>query len=63
MSCVVQEEGAGHLYVCGDAKHMAKDVQRELARIVAERQGLSTGEAEAVLVRLAAAGRIQKDIW
>ncbi len=42
---------------------MAKDVQRELAKIVAERQGLSTSQAEAVLVRLAAAGRIQKDIW
>jgi len=61
--CGAQEQGDGHLYVCGDAKHMAKDVQRELASIVAKKRGLSAGEAEAVLSRLAAAGRIQKDIW
>lgn len=58
-----QEEGDGHLYICGDAKHMAKDVQRELASVLAKHRGLSAGEAEAVLSRLAKAGRIQKDIW
>ena len=59
----MQEDGPGYLYVCGDAKHMAKDVQRELGSILAARRGLSTAEAEACLSRLAAAGRIQKDIW
>ena len=55
-------EGA-HFYVCGDAKHMAKDVERALVDIVAEHGGRSTDEAIAFLADLKKQGRYQQDVY
>ena len=55
-------EGA-HFYVCGDAKRMAKDVERALVDIVAEHGGRSTDEAIAFLADLKKQGRYQQDVY
>jgi sulfite reductase (NADPH) flavoprotein alpha-component len=55
-------EGA-HIYVCGDAKRMAKDVERALIDIIAEHGGRSAEEAANFLVGLKKAGRYQTDVY
>lgn len=51
------------VYVCGDAKAMAKDVHRALCK-VAEQQGkMSTAAAENWVKRLGDSGRYHKDVW
>ncbi len=55
-------EGA-HLYVCGDAKAMARDVHATLARIIAEQGGCSAAEAETRLGEMVRAGRYLRDVY
>ncbi len=52
-----------HLFVCGDANHMAKDVHATLARIAMDRGGLDADAAEAWLADLAAQGRYNRDVY
>ena len=40
-------EGGAHFYVCGDAKHMAKDVERAIIDVAAQHGGKSADEAVA----------------
>jgi sulfite reductase (NADPH) flavoprotein alpha-component len=56
------EEGA-HLYVCGDADKMAKDVDRGLAYIIAKEGGMDAAAAKAYLTRLAREGRYLRDVY
>ncbi|WP_281559474.1 assimilatory sulfite reductase (NADPH) flavoprotein subunit [Thalassomonas sp. RHCl1] len=56
------ERGA-HLYVCGDANRMAKDVHNTLLEIIAEQGGLSTEQAEDYLKTLRVSKRYQKDVY
>jgi sulfite reductase (NADPH) flavoprotein alpha-component len=56
------QEGA-HLYVCGDATRMAKDVHTALRDVVAEHGGKSTEDAEAYLSQLAAERRYARDVY
>ena len=56
------QDGA-HLYVCGDEKGMAKDVDATLVKILAE---LAKGDEEAgraKLKELTKAGRYQRDVY
>jgi sulfite reductase (NADPH) flavoprotein alpha-component len=55
-------EGA-HVYVCGDGKHMAKDVERTLVDIVAQHGARSTDEAIAFVADLKRKGRYQQDVY
>jgi sulfite reductase (NADPH) flavoprotein alpha-component len=52
-----------HVYVCGDAKRMAKDVERALVDIVAQHGARSTDEAIAFVGGLKKAGRYQQDVY
>jgi sulfite reductase (NADPH) flavoprotein alpha-component len=56
------EEGA-HLYLCGDAATMAKDVETTLREIAAEQGGLAADAATAWLAGLVKAGRFQRDVY
>jgi len=49
------------IYLCGDAKHMARDVDATLARILADGRDESMGQA--ALDTLISAGRYKKDVY
>jgi sulfite reductase (NADPH) flavoprotein alpha-component len=55
-------EGA-HIYVCGDALRMAKDVENALTDIVAEQGGRSAADAGKFIADLKAQGRYQADVY
>jgi sulfite reductase (NADPH) flavoprotein alpha-component len=55
-------EGA-NVYVCGDAKRMAKDVERALVDIVAHFGARSTDEAVSFVAELKKKGRFQQDVY
>ncbi len=52
-----------HLYVCGDATRMAKDVERTLTEVIAEHGGCSPTEAATFLADLKKKGRYQADVY
>ena len=52
-----------HIYVCGDAKHMARDVERALIDIVATFGARSTNEAVTFVADLKKSGRYQQDVY
>jgi len=56
-------DGGAHLYVCGDAGRMAKDVHRTLIDIVAEHGDRSTADADAWLGELIKQGRYARDVY
>jgi sulfite reductase (NADPH) flavoprotein alpha-component len=56
------EEGA-HIYVCGDAKRMAKDVDDALLRIIREQGNLTEEEAKARVNQLKSEKRYQRDVY
>lgn len=56
------EKGA-HVYVCGDAKYMAKDVHKALRTIVEEAGGKNKQEAESYITALQTSLRYQQDVW
>ena len=55
--------GNAHIYICGDAVSMARDVQNILIDILEEYLVLSPNDARAYLDRLMTEGRFQKDLW
>jgi sulfite reductase (NADPH) flavoprotein alpha-component len=52
-----------HVYVCGDATRMAKDVETALVDIVAQHGARSVGEAAAFVSALKKQGRYQQDVY
>ncbi|KFN18284.1 assimilatory sulfite reductase (NADPH) flavoprotein subunit [Aeromonas bestiarum] len=56
-------EAGAHFYVCGDANHMAKDVQEALLDVIAEHGHKSREEAEEYLSELRRAKRYQRDVY
>src|SRR5258705_12304192 len=53
----------GNIYICGDAKRMAKDVERALVDIVAKFGARSTDEAISFVGELKKKGRFQQDVY
>ncbi|MFD0709961.1 NADPH-dependent assimilatory sulfite reductase flavoprotein subunit [Photorhabdus akhurstii] len=56
------EEGA-HLYVCGDANRMAKDVEHALLDIISEHGGMDSEQADEFLSELRLERRYQRDVY
>lgn len=56
-------EGGAHLYVCGDANHMARDVHAALVDIAVTHGGLSPDAANAWLADLLTQGRYARDVY
>ena len=55
-------DGAG-VYVCGDEKRMAKDVESALRKIAREQGGMSEESAAAFWEEMRDAGRYQRDVY
>ena len=53
----------GHIYVCGDANRMAKDVEQALLEVIAEFGGLDTEAADEFLSELRVERRYQRDVY
>ncbi|MBM7343666.1 NADPH-dependent assimilatory sulfite reductase flavoprotein subunit [Pantoea coffeiphila] len=56
------QEGA-HIYVCGDANRMAKDVEQALLEVVAEYGGMDIETADEFLSELRIERRYQRDVY
>ncbi|MFJ8532213.1 sulfite reductase flavoprotein subunit alpha [Streptomyces sp. NPDC093591] len=56
------EDGA-HLYVCGDASRMAKDVEAALLSVIAEQRGRGDDDAAEYLAGLRRAKRYVRDVY
>jgi sulfite reductase (NADPH) flavoprotein alpha-component len=52
-----------HIYVCGDAKRMAKDVETALVDIVAQHGARTPEEAAMFVSDLKKKGRYQQDVY
>ncbi|WP_105258339.1 assimilatory sulfite reductase (NADPH) flavoprotein subunit [Pseudoalteromonas sp. T1lg88] len=56
------EQGA-HVYICGDASRMAKDVHQALVDVIKAQGGKDDDSAEQYLKELRSANRYQKDVY
>jgi sulfite reductase (NADPH) flavoprotein alpha-component len=56
-------DGGAHLYVCGDATRMAKDVHAALVDVFVEHGGVDRERAEERLLQLAEEGRYARDVY
>ena len=56
-------EAGAHVYVCGDAKRMAKDVDRALHDVIEKQGGLTGDQALEYVKRLKADKRYQRDVY
>ncbi|KAK3930967.1 NADPH--cytochrome P450 reductase [Frankliniella fusca] len=56
-------ENNGHVYVCGDARSMAKDVHNIILKVVQEKGKMSEQEAIAYVKKMEAQKRYSADVW
>jgi len=56
-------ENNGHIYVCGDARSMAKDVHNIILKVVQEKGKMSEQEAIAYVKKMEAQKRYSTDVW
>ncbi len=56
------QQGA-HIYVCGDANRMAKDVEQVLLDVISKHGAMDTGQADEYLSELRQARRYQRDVY
>ncbi|KAG5984794.1 hypothetical protein E4U55_003159 [Claviceps digitariae] len=52
-----------YFYVCGDAAHMAREVNTVLAQIIAESRGVPEAKGEEIVKNMRAANQYQEDVW
>lgn len=56
-------DAGSHVYICGDASRMAKDVHETMVRIISTYGGRSPEQAEAYLEDMRKAGRYARDVY
>lgn len=56
-------QGGAHLYVCGDAKKMAPDVDAALVEVLIREGGMDAEAAAAFLARMKKDGRYERDVY
>lgn len=56
-------QNGAHVYVCGDANHMARDVEATLLHIIAEKGQLDAEAAKEYLNELRVQSRYQRDVY
>jgi sulfite reductase (NADPH) flavoprotein alpha-component len=56
------QQGAG-IYICGDAKRMAPDVEAAIKQVMSQHGGMSAEEAKAYLDRMRKEHRYHKDVY
>ncbi len=56
-------QSGASIYVCGDAKHMAPDVDAALAEVIATHAGMEIDDASGALRQLRRDGRYQRDVY
>ncbi|CDW58665.1 NAD binding 1 domain containing protein [Trichuris trichiura] len=56
-------ERGSYVYVCGDARNMARDVQATLIHIISEEHKVSMDEAAAYVKQMEVQKRYQTDVW
>lgn len=59
--CIFQENAT--LYVCGDARNMARDVDAALTSIVEKCKKVYSQDAKEYMSNLQNAGRYLRDVW
>ncbi len=56
-------QAGGHIYVCGDAKHMAPDVREAFAKILAGGQKVTIEQGRSLVEGMLAEKRYLEDVW
>lgn len=56
-------ENNGHLYVCGDARNMAKDVHNFVLKVVQEKGNMSEKDAVTYIKKMESQKRYSTDVW
>ncbi|MBA8990847.1 sulfite reductase (NADPH) flavoprotein alpha-component [Curtobacterium pusillum] len=56
-------EDGGHVYVCGDASRMAKDVESALLSVIASRRGRGDDDAQSYLADMRRGKRYVRDVY
>ncbi|KAG1220142.1 hypothetical protein G6F68_021277 [Rhizopus microsporus] len=56
------EKGA-YVYVCGDAKNMARDVNQTFVKFAQQFGGLDELKSQDYVKNLRSTGRYQEDVW
>lgn len=52
-------KAGAYIYVCGDAAHMARDVNSTFGRIISEKRGLSEAQGEEIVKRMRSSNQYQ----
>lgn len=52
-----------NFYVCGDAAHMAREVNDVLGQIIAQERGVDEKKAEQTVKSMRSSGVYQEDVW
>jgi NADPH-ferrihemoprotein reductase len=52
-----------NFYVCGDAAHMAREVNAVLGQIIAEQRAISPEKGEDIVKHMRSSGTYQEDVW
>ena len=56
-------QSKANIYVCGDAAHMAREVNEILGQIIATERGLAPEKGEEIVKSMRAQGIYQEDVW